>query len=45
MRIVCWQTILMNYHTLFLSNLGKMLENLSSAAVMIGALKGQIFEQ
>ena len=23
MRIVCWQTILMQYHTLFLSKIGK----------------------
>ena len=34
MRIVCWQTILMKYHTL----LGKMSQYLSSAAVVIGAL-------
>ena len=32
MTIVCWQMILMKYHTLFLS------KNLSSAAVVIGAL-------
>ena len=37
MRIVCWQTILMNYHALFLRNLGNISQNLSSAAV-IGAL-------
>ena len=40
MRIVCcWQTILMKYHTLFFSKLGKMLQNLSSAAVVTGALR------
>ena len=39
MRIVCWQTILMKYHTLFFRNLGKMLQNLLSAAVVIGALR------
>ena len=39
MRIVCWQTILMKYHTLFFRKLGKMLHNLSSAAVVIGALR------
>ena len=39
MRIVCWQTILMKYHTLFFRKLGKMLQNLSSAAVVIGAYR------
>ena len=40
MRIVCWQTILMKYHTLFFFwKLGKMLQNLSSGAVVIGALR------
>ena len=29
----------MKYHTLFFHNLGKMLQNLSSAAVVIGALR------
>ena len=29
----------MKYHTLFFFKLGKMLQNLSSAAVVIGALK------
>ena len=29
----------MKYHTLFLSKLGKMSQNLSSAAVVIGALR------
>ena len=31
--------ILMKYHTLFFRKLGKMLQNLSSAAVVIGALR------
>ena len=39
MRIVCWQMILMKYYTLFFRNLRKMLQNLSSAAVVIGALR------
>ena len=39
MRIVCWQTILLKYHALFLSKLGKMSQNVSSAAVVIGALR------
>ena len=39
MRIVCWQTILMECHTLFFRKLGKMWQNLSSAAVVIGALR------
>ena len=39
MRIVCWQTILMKYHTNFVLKLGKMVENLLSAAVVIGALR------
>ena len=30
---------LMKYHTLFFRKLGKMLQNLSSAAVLIGALR------
>ena len=39
MRIVCWQTILMTYHTLFFfRKLGK-LPYLSSAAVVINALR------
>ena len=41
MRIVCWQTILMKYHTLFFRKLGKMSQNLSSAAVVIGALRDE----
>ena len=38
MRIVCWQTILMKHHTLFFQKLGKMWQDLSFAAVVIGAL-------
>ena len=34
----------MKYHTLFFHKLGKMLQNLSSAAVVIGALMGKIAE-
>ena len=44
MRIVCWQTILMKYHTLFFLKFGKMLKNLSSAAVVIGALRDKSFK-
>ena len=36
MKIVCWQTILMKYHTLFFLKSLKMSQNLSSAAVVIG---------
>ena len=39
MRIDCLQSILMKYHTLFLLKIGKMSQNLSSAAVVIGALR------
>ena len=39
MRIVCWQTIVMKYQSLFFSKLGKMSQNLSSAAFMIGTFK------
>ena len=39
MRIVCWQTILMKYHTLFFQKLGKISQNLLFAAVVIGALR------
>ena len=39
MRIVCWQTILMKYHILFFQKLGKMSQNLTSAAVVTGALR------
>ena len=38
MRIICWQTILMKYNALFFRKLRKMSQNLSSAAVVIGAL-------
>ena len=38
MRIVCWQAILMKYHTLFFSKVENMSQNLSSAAVVIGIL-------
>ena len=37
MRIVCWQTILIKYNTVFLRKLGKLSQTLSSAAVVIGA--------
>ena len=39
MRIACWQTILMKYHSLFLSKIRKDVAKMSSAAVMIGALR------
>ena len=39
MRIVCCQTILMKYLTLLFSKIEKMSENVSSAAVVIGALR------
>ena len=39
MGIVCWQTILMKYHTLFFSKTKTMSQNLSSAAVVIGTLR------
>ena len=39
MRIVCWQTILMKYHTLFFLKIRKDISNLSPAAVVIGALR------
>ena len=39
MRMVCWQTILMKYFTLFFSKIEKLWKNLSSAAVVIGALR------
>ena len=40
MKIVYWLTILMKYHTLIFRKLGKMSQNLSSAAVMIDAVMG-----
>ena len=39
MRIVCLQTIFMKYHTFLCRKLGKILQNLLSAAVVIGALR------
>ena len=45
MRIVCWQMILMKYHTLFFFKFGKMLQNLPSAAVVIGALRVKVNAQ
>ena len=42
MRIVCWQTILMKYHSLFFGKLREMSQKLSSAAVVIGALRVNI---
>ena len=39
MTIVCWQTILMKYHALFFQKLGKISQNVLSAAVVIGALR------
>ena len=44
MRIVCWQTILMKYHTLFFSKMGNMSQNLSSAAVVIGTFRVNVKE-
>ena len=41
MRIVYWQTTLMKYHNLFNSKLGKISQNVSSAAVRIGALRDE----
>ena len=38
MKTVCWQTIL-NKYTYFFRKLGKMSQNLSSAAVVIGTLR------
>ena len=42
MKIVCWQTILMRYHTLFFRKLGKMSQNVSSAAVVIAVLRARL---
>ena len=39
MRIVCWQSILMKYHTLFISISKMMSQNSLSAAVVIDALR------
>ena len=37
MRIVCWQTIFMKYHTctLFFQKIGEMLQNLFAAVVFV----------
>ena len=45
MRIVCWQTILSKYHNLFFQKLEKMLQNLLSAVVVIGALRVKMFHK
>ena len=39
MRIVCWQTILIKYNILFFQKLGKMPQNVVSAAFVIAALR------
>ena len=39
MRIFCWQMIPAKYHTLFFSKYKKDAQKLSSAAVVIAALK------
>ena len=39
MRIVCWQTILMKYHTLFFRKFEKMSQNLSSASAAVVILR------
>ena len=41
MRIACQQTILMEYHTSFFRKLEKLFQNVSSAAVVIGALRAK----
>ena len=38
MRIICWQAIRMKYHTFF-RKLGKIVQILSSAAVVISVLR------
>ena len=38
MRIVCWQTILMNCYILFFEIYERLSQNVLSAAVVIGAL-------
>ena len=45
MRIVCQQMIFIKYHSLFFPELGKMPQNLSSAAVMILNFKLTCFFQ
>ena len=45
MRIICWQTIFMKYHTLFVfDNKKKVSKKVSSDAVAIGALRGKSFD-
>ena len=39
MTIFCQQTILLKYHALHFQKLGKMSQNLLSAAVVIGTLR------
>ena len=39
MRIVCWQTILMKYHTLFFSKIGKDGAKFVICSSLIGALR------
>ena len=41
MRIVCWQTNSCNIIRYFCRKLGKMSQNLSPAAVVIGALRAK----
>ena len=43
MRIVCQQTILVKYHTLFFMKFKKDVDKLSSAAVVIDALRVNCF--
>ena len=39
MRIVCWQTILLKYHTLFLSKIRKDVAKFVACCSLIGALR------
>ena len=39
MRVVCWQTILMNIIPIFVRKLRNKSQNFSSAAVMLSALR------
>ena len=43
MRIVCWQTILMKYHSLLFSKIKKDVAKFASAAVVIGSLRVNSF--
>ena len=46
MGTICWKTILMKYHTLFFfPKIKKDVSKLSSAAVVIGALRVKIKRQ